>query len=77
MSPINRPVVYSLLTVVFILLLGIITMLGVAYQRHQRLEDQTVVLQRNLYQQQNRIKSLQVMVKNCDSLLSVTSADAF
>ena len=75
MSPVNRPVVYSLLTVVAVLLRGIMTVLGVAYQRHQRPEDQTTVLQRNLYQQQSRIKSLQVIVKNCYSLLSTTPAD--
>lgn len=64
----NRPVVYSLLAVVLLLLLGIMAMLSVADQRHQRLEDQATDLKRHLFRQQQQIKNLKGQLKDCDTM---------
>ncbi|MBC3787614.1 hypothetical protein [Spirosoma utsteinense] len=55
----NRSIVYSLLTVVLILLVGMMAMLGVAYRRYQHVDDQRAELQRTLIQQERRIRQLQ------------------
>lgn len=64
----SRGVIYSLLTVVFVLLLGIAALLGVAYYRHQRLEDETLDLRRNLTQQEGKIRNLQKRLEDCDTI---------
>ncbi|MCK8492453.1 CbtB-domain containing protein [Spirosoma sp. RP8] len=71
----SRGVVYSLLTVVFVLLLGIAALLMVAYSRHQRLEDTTHDLRRSLDQQDRQIKNLQQRLENCDTVDSVAPID--
>ncbi|QIP12194.1 hypothetical protein G8759_05890 [Spirosoma aureum] len=68
MTAASRGVVYSLLTVVFVLLLGIAALLAVAYHRHQRLEDATQDLRRNLTQQEGQIKNLQQRLEDCDTV---------
>lgn len=76
MSSPSRGVVYSLLTVVFILLVGMMTILGVAYQRYQRFKDQAADLQRNLIEQKIRINDLQLLLKDCDTVQSVNPVGA-
>ena len=76
MSAVSRGVVYSLIAVVFVLLIGIAPLLGVAYNRHQRLEDTTIDLQRNLSQQEGQIKNLQQRLENCDTVQTITPADS-
>ena len=68
-------VVYSLLTVVIVLLLGIAALLWVAYNRHQRLEDATIDLQRNVNQQESQIKELQERLEDCDTVEGASSPD--
>jgi uncharacterized coiled-coil protein SlyX len=63
----NRPVVYSLLTIVVLLLLGIVAMLNVADQRNQRLKDQTTDLKRHLFRQQRQIRTLKEKLEDCDT----------
>ena len=65
----NRPVVYSLLAAIVVLLLGIVTLLGVAYYRHQRLADETNDLRRSLTQQEGQINELQSRLDDCDTAL--------
>ena len=67
MPVISRGLVYSLIAIVCVLLLGISALLGVAYQRHQRLEDATIDFQRNLTQQEHKIVKLQQQLQNCDT----------
>ncbi|GAB2600168.1 hypothetical protein [Spirosoma areae] len=75
MSAVSRGLVYSLLAVVLILLLGITALLGVAYNRHQRLEDATTDLRRNLTQQESKISELQERLEDCDTVQTGTPAD--
>lgn len=75
MSVGTRGVVYSLLTVVFVLLLGIAALLWVAYNRHQRLENATIDLQRNVNQQESQIKNLQELLQDCDTVQRTVSPD--
>lgn len=76
MSSLNRGVVYSLLIAVLVLLLGIAALLWVAYRRHQRLEDATLDLQRNVAQQEGQIKLLQRRLEDCDTLRAAISVDS-
>ncbi|GAB3510120.1 hypothetical protein GCM10027341_48130 [Spirosoma knui] len=71
----SRGAIYSLLTVVVVLLLGITALLWVAYNRHQRLEDATIDLQRNLSQQESQIKDLQERLEDCDTLETAAPLD--
>lgn len=73
MASASRSVVYSLLTVVFVLLLGLLALVWVAYNRHQRLVDATLDLQRNLGQQQRQITALQKQLRDCDTLKAAPS----
>lgn len=57
-----------LLTVVCALLLGITALLGVAHNRHQRLQDTTIDLQRNLTQRESKIAELQTKLQNCNTV---------
>lgn len=57
------------------MLLGIAVLLSVASQRHQRLEDASIDLQRSLSQQEVRVKDLQQRLENCESIESATPAD--
>lgn len=75
MSPTSRSVLYSLLTVVLILLLGIVTILSVAYQRNRRLEDQRTDLQRRSFRQENQIKDLKVRLEDCDTVQNNSPAN--
>lgn len=75
MPPASRGIVYSLLTVVFVLLLGMAALLRVAYHRHQRLEDTTTDLQRHLFQQETQIKKLQQRLEDCDTLKASAPID--
>ena len=75
MSSTNQPVIHSLLTVVFVLLLGMVVMLGVAYQRQQHLEDQGTDLQRNFSRQEIQIKNLQGRLEDCDTVRNTTPVD--
>ena len=75
MQAASRGVIYSLLTVVILLLLGITALLGVAYNRHQRLEDTTMDLQRNLTQQEGKIKNLQQRLEDCDTVETTAPRD--
>ncbi|MFD2571108.1 hypothetical protein ACFSUS_10715 [Spirosoma soli] len=75
MSVGSRGVVYSLLTVVVVLLLGITALLWVAYHRHQRLEDATIDLQRNVSQQKSQIRELQERLEDCDTIDTTPPAD--
>lgn len=65
MSSAGRSVVYSLLTVVFVLLLGMGVLLWVANRRHQRLEDETADLRRSLHQQIGQIDGLRQRLEDC------------
>ncbi|MFD2932732.1 hypothetical protein [Spirosoma flavum] len=75
MSAISRGVVYSLIAVILVLLLGIAAMLSIAYHRHQRLEDTTIDLQRNLSQQKGQIKDLQQRLDDCDTIQTMVPVD--
>jgi len=66
---VDRSVIYSLLAAVVVLLLGIVTLLGVAYYRHQRLADETTDLRRSLTQQEGQIKNLQERLEDCDTIV--------
>ncbi|GAB3564183.1 hypothetical protein GCM10027578_09210 [Spirosoma luteolum] len=72
----RQETVYSLLTVVFVLLLGIVALLWVAYNRHQHLADQTLELRRNLSEQKGQIDTLRDRLEKCnpDELLPTTDA---
>ena len=73
----DRSVVYSLLAAVVVLLLGIVTLLGVAYYRHQRLADETTDLRRSLTQQEEQIKDLRGRLEACDTAVQPpTPADS-
>ncbi|WP_461126946.1 hypothetical protein [Spirosoma aerophilum] len=72
----SRGVVYSLITVVVVLLLGIAAILGVSYHRHQRLEDAAIDLQHNLSQQEGQIKALRQQLDDCDTIQPAVSADS-
>ena len=76
-SSANRPIVYSLLAVVFVLLLGIMTMLWIASSRQQRLEDATLDLQRNMGAQKDQIDQLHKRLEDCNQAdaRSVTPVD--
>jgi Tfp pilus assembly protein PilO len=74
MSSVSRGVVYSLLAVVLVLLLGIMALLGVSYNRHQRLEDATADLKRNLSQQESKIADLQERLEGCDTIQATVQA---
>jgi hypothetical protein len=63
------------MAVVIVLLVGIAALLGVAYHRHQRLEDATIDLQRNLSQQEGQIKNLRQQLENCDTIQAFTPSD--
>ena len=75
MSTINRGIVYTLVIAVFVLLLGITALLSVAYNRHRRLEDVTIDLQRNLTQQEHEIVELQEKLEDCDTLQAIAPVD--
>ncbi len=75
MSTISRGIVYTLIAAVLVLLLGITALLSVAHNRHQRLADVTVDLQRNLTQQENKIVELEEKLEDCDTLQAVAPAD--
>ncbi|WP_080054539.1 hypothetical protein [Spirosoma aerolatum] len=75
MSTVSRGVIYSLVAVVIVLLLGIMALLGVAYNRHQRLEDATIDLQRNLTQQESKINELQERLQDCDTTKAMAPID--
>lgn len=75
MPVVSRGVVYSLIAVVFVLLLGITALLSVSYHRHQRLEDATIDFQRNLTQQENKIVELQTKLANCDTVQAAPQTD--
>lgn len=64
---------YSLLTVVIVLLLGILALLWVANQRHQRLADETNDLRRSLDQQNGKINQLQKRLEDCDTADAATT----
>ena len=64
-----------LLTAVCVLLLGITALLGVAYNRHQRLRDAAIDLQRNLTRQESRVAELQTKLQNCDTLQAAQPLD--
>lgn len=68
MSTVSRRVVYVLLAAVLVLLAGMAALLGVAYDRHQRLEDATIDLKRNLAQQEHKIIELEERLLQCDTL---------
>ena len=71
----SRSLVYSLLTVVFVLLLGIVALLWVANNRHQRLEDATTDLRRSLSQQESQIRDLRERLRNCDTHEAIAPGD--
>ena len=75
MPVVSRGIIYSLIAVVFVLLLGITALLGVSYQRHQRLEDATIDFQRNLTQQESKIVELQTKLANCDTVQTTVPVD--
>ncbi|GAB4021101.1 hypothetical protein GCM10028808_64880 [Spirosoma migulaei] len=75
MPVVSRGVVYSLIAVVFVLLLGITALLSVSYHRHQRLEDATIDFQRNLTQQESKIVELQTKLANCDTIQATPPTD--
>jgi len=75
MQATSKGVVYSLLTVVVVLLLGIAALLGVANYRHQRLEDATQDLRRSLSQQEGQIKDLQQRLEDCDTIEATAPID--
>lgn len=67
-SPANRPIVYSFLTIVFVLVLGVTALLNVSHNRSQHLQDQAIDLRRNLFQKDQKIKVLEDRLKDCDTL---------
>lgn len=67
MPPARHELIYSLLTIVFVLLVGIAGLLRVAYKRHQHLADQTLELRHSLDQQNSQINSLKERLEKCDS----------
>lgn len=67
MPPARHELVYSLLTIVFVLLVGIAGLLWVAYNRHQHLADQTLELRHSLDEQSNQITNLKERLEHCDS----------
>ncbi|WP_338872560.1 hypothetical protein WBJ53_28270 [Spirosoma sp. SC4-14] len=75
MQATSKGVVYSLLTVVVVLLLGIAALLGVANYRHQRLEDATQDLRRSISQQEGQIRNLQQRLEDCDTIDTITPVD--
>ncbi|MVM35837.1 hypothetical protein GO755_37825 [Spirosoma sp. HMF4905] len=76
MPVVSRGIIYSLIAVVLILLLGIAALLGVSYQRHQRLEDATIDFQRNLTQKESKIVDLQAKLANCDTIQTTVPIDS-
>ena len=76
MRAVSRGIVYSLMAVVLILLVGIAALISVANHRHQRLEDTTIDLQRNLSQQERKIRDLQQRLENCDTMQAATPVDS-
>lgn len=68
MPPARHETIYSLLTIVFVLLVGIAGLLRVAYKRHQHLADQTLELRHSLNQQNSQINNLKERLEKCDSL---------
>ncbi|GAB3961792.1 hypothetical protein GCM10028805_61520 [Spirosoma harenae] len=76
MSAVSRGVVYSLIAVVLVLLLGVMALLGVSYNRHQRLEDATIDLKRSLNQQESKITELEERLQDCDTAKAVTVPDS-
>ncbi|GAB3705155.1 hypothetical protein GCM10027592_37280 [Spirosoma flavus] len=75
MNAVSRGVVYSLATAILVLLLCIMALLGVAYNRHQHLEDAAVDLKRNLSKQESKIVELQERLEDCDTVSKVVPAD--
>ncbi|GAB3999319.1 hypothetical protein GCM10028807_49190 [Spirosoma daeguense] len=75
MTAISRGFVYSLATAILVLLLCIMALLGVAYNRHQHLEDATIDLKRNLSKQESKIVELQGRLEDCDTISRVVPAD--
>lgn len=75
MPPARHELVYSLLTIVFVLLVGIAGLLWVAYNRHQHLADQTLELRHNLDAQSDQIINLKERLEHCDSTELRLSAD--
>lgn len=67
---------YSLITVVVVLLLGIAAILGVSYHRHQRLQDAAIDLQRSISQQEGQIKALRQKLDDCDTVESAVPNDS-
>ena len=65
------------MTVVLMLLLGIVAMLNVAYQRHQRLEDQATDLKRHLFRQQRQIRTLKGQLEDCDTTRTERSVSTY
>jgi Tfp pilus assembly protein PilO len=70
MPPARHEIIYSLITIVFVLLVGIAGLLRVAYKRHQHLADQTLELRNSLDQQNSQISNLKERLEKCDSLES-------
>lgn len=68
MLPARHEIIYSLLTIVFVLLVGIAGLLRVAYKRHQHLADQTQELRYSLDRQTNQITTLKERLEKCDSI---------
>ncbi|GAB3896728.1 hypothetical protein GCM10028825_43040 [Spirosoma agri] len=50
-------------------------LLAVAYNRHQRLEDATQDLRRNVTQQESQIKNLQQRLQDCDTVAASVPID--
>lgn len=75
MPPARHELVYSLLTIVFVLLVGIAGLLWVAYNRHQHLADQTLELRNSLELQSSQITNLKERLEHCDSTEIRLSAD--
>jgi Tfp pilus assembly protein PilO len=75
MPPARHELVYSLLTIVFVLLAGIAGLLWVAYNRHQHLADQTLELRHSLAAQSDQIINLKERLEHCDSTELRLSAD--
>jgi hypothetical protein len=73
-SPANRLIVYSFLTIVFVLMLGVTALLNVSHNRSQHLQDQATDLRRNLFQRDQKIKVLEDRLKDCDTLEAASSA---
>lgn len=71
----SKGVIYSLLTAVVVLLVGIAALVGVANYRHQRLEDATQDLRRSLTQQEGQIKNLQQRLEDCDTVNTASPVD--